>query len=172
MSFVCGGSATPDDALRVLAGLVSCCYGAAEDGPTACTCWEPEFELDQEPIDTTLVPATRSAMCADCAYRPDSPERSGDDRYMCASEDGLPDVPVASTFWCHQGMRKPLRWRHPLGIVVECTGDFYKPPIAEIDGQAVPFKADGTPGDRCAGWAAHRRLDGAVVAELAKGAAS
>jgi hypothetical protein len=122
-----------------------------------CTCWVPEYDLEQtEP--TAAEPATRLVMCSKCAYKPTSPERSGDPSYEL-SDSELPagDVP----FWCHEGMRKPLRWRHPLGIVIEATGDYYDPPMILDGAQPVPYKADGTPGDRCAGWAAlRRRLSG------------
>jgi hypothetical protein len=146
---ICGGGGAPNDTLRVLSGLLSCCHGAAEDGPADCTCWEPEFDVDQAPIDPGLPVATRSAMCSDCAYRPDSPESTADDRY---AERPTPGVGV---FWCHQGIRKPVRWRHPLGITVECTGDYYQPPqVRDPAGNIVTYRADGTPAEQCAGWAA------------------
>lgn len=155
MTFICGGgSAAPDAALRALVGLADCCIGAITDGPAGCTCWEQEFDLEQAPPDTDLVPTTRDKMCDDCAYRPTSPERTGDEGYAFGDEE-LPSGPVP--FWCHQGIRKPLRYRHRLGIVVEATGDHYAPPEVTIDGAGVPFRADGTPAQRCAGWAAMSR---------------
>jgi hypothetical protein len=147
VTFVCGREAAPPEALRVLVELRECCLDAIEGGPADCTCWEPVYEVDQAKPNLTLAPTTRTAMCADCAYRPDSPERQGDDRY----QDHLGDD--AAPFWCHQGMRKPVAYRHPAGITVEAEADHYAPPIH----QGVPRKADGTPGDRCAGWAAHHR---------------
>lgn len=152
MTFICGaGNAAPDEALRVMVALKDCCLGALEDGPGGCTCWEAVYDLDQAPVDRLSMPGTRAEMCADCAYRPGSPESQGDDRYV-----GKPTAPGV-VFWCHTGMRKPLRYRHPAGITVEVTGDFYKPPIRDVDGVAIPYKADGTAGERCAGWAAHQR---------------
>lgn len=160
--FVCGGASAPADALRTLTGLAHCCLGAAEGDPGDCTCWEPVYELDQQPLNLTMHPATRPKMCDDCAYRPTSPEAQGDPNYSERPELG------AGTFWCHQGMRKPVAWRHPLGITIEATGDFYEPPIRPFrGGEPVPYKADGSPGDRCAGWAAALRQDAATVGELA-----
>lgn len=163
--FVCGGGGAPADALRTLTQLAHCCIGAAEHGPGDCTCWEPEYELEQQTPDTSIEPTTRATMCADCAYRPDSPERSGDPNYQHSDEDGFSEL-AAGVFWCHQGMRKPLRWRHPAGISVEAIGDYYSPPLRERDGELVPFRADGTPGERCAGWAAHRRRESDMLADV------
>lgn len=156
--FLCGGQAAPSEALRVIIGLRECCMGAFEGGPADCTCWEPVFEVDQAELQRGLVAGTRTTACSDCAYRPDSPERAGDERYMGSAPGELERLAAgAGTFWCHDGMRKPKEWRHSrLGIVVPATGDFYDPPMVDVDGEAIPFKADGTPGDRCAGWAARR----------------
>lgn len=161
---ICGAGGAPADALRTLTQLTGCCLGAAEGGPVGCTCWEPVYDLEQQPVDREAEPGTRSAMCADCAYRSTSPEAKGDPSYSPRPEHG------DGTFWCHQGMRKPVAWRHPLGITVEATGDFYDPPIHRSlsSGEPVPFRADGTPGERCAGWAAHRRDDNRLLADLAE----
>lgn len=168
---ICGTGGTPAEVVRQLATLTSCCLGAAEGGPLDCTCWHPEYDLTQGTLARDEpVPATRSAMCADCAYRPTSPERSGDERYSQP-----PDPATAAVFWCHQGLRKPLRWRHrTLGITVEATTDSYEPPmrVHDNDGrpEVVPYKANGLPADRCAGWAAHQvaeaRMASEVLAEL------
>ncbi len=165
---LCGaGPVAPGGALRVLVELATCCYGAAEGGPLDCTCWEPEYDLDQQP---PAIPApavvTRAKMCDSCAYRPDSPERSGDDRYLGAEDGELERIARTDVFWCHEGMRKPVRWRHRLGITVEASTDAYEPPMRVVDDGTVPFKADGSPGDRCAGWAAHRRSMGLAVAGI------
>lgn len=151
---------TIDGALRALAGLMDCCTGAAVYGPTRCTCWVTEYDLVQQPVEPGLVVGVhdRAKMCDACAYRPDSPEARGDPRYQGRAPDG-------ATFWCHEGMRKVARWRHPgLGITVEADGDYYQPPMVKHRtqagrGEAVPFKADGSPGERCAGWAAHQGRD-------------
>lgn len=140
---------------RVLALLTACCYGATTIGPEACVCWEvvyDEEQVDVAPVDPASIEPWPE-MCVDCAYRPDSPERSDDERYAHAEMlDELPhgDVP----FWCHRGMRKVKEWRHPSGIVVQADGDYYEPP--QRDG--VPFQYDGTPARQCAGWATRHEL--------------
>ena len=151
IDFICGDDA-PAQALRVLVSLRRCCLGASVYGPHRCTCWEPEFDLQQCPV-IEGEPGQRETMCVDCAYRPNSPERSGDERYSHADEQEL--LNLTEPFWCHQGMRKPVRWRHPAGITVDADTDAYRPPIVNN----VPYKSDGTPGDRCAGWLAHRKRD-------------
>lgn len=134
-----------------------CCYPSAEDGPNACTCWEPVYDLDQAPTLASGLEhiETRSEMCTDCAFRPDSPERQGDDRYNHASDDELREL---DHFWCHQGMRKPVAYRHPYGITLTADHDAYDPPQRTVGNIRVPFKADGTPGDRCAGFDAWKRI--------------
>jgi hypothetical protein len=129
---------------------VPCCYGSAEYGPARCTCWESVYEVEQTEPRTDLDAAVRPSMCVDCAYRPGSPERTGDpkaagDEYLLRRlvESGDP-------FWCHQGIRRPTHWRHPSGATVPGSPFAYSPPI--IDGR--PYKADGTPADYCGGWAA------------------
>lgn len=47
-------------------------------------------------------------------------------------------------------MRRPTSWRHPSGATIPGDHADYQPPI--IDG--VPYRADGRPGDLCAGWTA------------------
>lgn len=139
------------------AGQGMCCYGSAVIGANGCTCWVSEHDIAQEPPDTAVVPATRAEMCADCAFRPDSPERIGESA-AAYDQDDL-DTMVHSTrdeFWCHQGMRLVLGRRHPAGVfVTQPDGEklAYDPPIIE----GVPYRADGSPGDRCAGLAARRR---------------
>lgn len=120
-----------------------CCYAAAEDGPAACTCWEPIYDAEQAEPRTDVVPETRSQMCGDCAYRPDSPERAGDPYFGLA----------LTNFWCHRGIRRP-RWRHPDGRVRPGDPADYQPPV--IDG--VPYRADGLPAARCGGWAGRSDL--------------
>lgn len=153
-------SGAPSSALSVLVRMASCCYGAVEDGPSGCTCWTPVYDRDQATPDPTVAPKVRE-QCDDCAFRSDSPERTGDDRYVSTD-----DVPVGQPFWCHRGMRKPVAWRHPAGIVVEVDGDFYEPPQRRVGRLGVPYKADGSPGDICAGWAARNREDAVFVAAL------
>lgn len=129
-----------------------CCMGEATQGPDHCTCWVPVYERDQEKPDEKAVPGTRTEQCEDCAYRADSPERQGDEEV-----DGTPElleriVVEGQPFWCHQGIRRPLLWKHPSGMTVDGSASDYKPPI--VDG--VPYQADGRPADICAGWSARR----------------
>lgn len=170
MSFVCGGAETPSPVGRQLAALLHCCMGAAEDGPAGCTCWAPVYDQEQQPTLWNLQPGQRTEMCGDCAYRPDSPERQGDDRQACSDPGELDDLARGDIpFWCHVGLRKPVAYRHEtLGIVVPADVDAYDPPLVILevkawdDGQVVhrmkvPVKADGSAGDRCAGWAARKK---------------
>jgi hypothetical protein len=133
------------------AGDGICCAGAAMFGPQRCTCWTPVFDLEQQqPKPGTM--AARSSMCPDCAYRGGSPERRGEDGYQ-GDEDSLGEmVATGSPFVCHQGMRKPARYRHPSGAETAGHPAAYEPPV--IDG--VAYKADGTPADLCFGWSLRR----------------
>lgn len=146
----------PPDVGNALIKLAGCCYGSAEYGPAACTCWDPVYDLDQRPAVLAGI-ETRTEPCADCAYRPDSPERTGDERY--AHGDVLDELPGGDTpFWCHQGMRKPVAWKHPCGITVVATTDAYDPPQITAVGRRIPLKANGRPADMCFGWAARAEL--------------
>lgn len=118
---------------------VVCCAGAAMGGARGCTCWEPVYDLQQFPPDTSIEHETRTVMCGDCAYRPDSPEREGDPY-------ALLDLP---SFWCHKGIRRPKEWRHPDGRVRAGDPADYQPPIVG----EVPYRADGRPAAQCGGWA-------------------
>lgn len=128
---------------------VYCCLNEIEDGPAACTCWRPEYDQTQaDPVPPTspdeLQVQTRK--CHDCAYRPGSPERSDED-----SAEALRDHAYgARPFFCHTGVRKPVRWRHPDGRTVDGDPADYRPPV--VDG--IPYQADGRPSLICAGWAA------------------
>lgn len=131
----------------------ACCEGSAVRGPQYCTCWATEFDLGQAPPEPEFDPGTRDAMCGDCAFKPGSPERQGDERYNGDAEFLDRIVVTGERFFCHVGIRRAVRLVHPAGAVVEVPPGDYRPPI--IDG--IPYKADGTPGDLCAGWAARRR---------------
>lgn len=139
----------------------SCCWGVVVYGPQRCTCWEPVYDLEQASPDPEaarwlaagIEPSTRRRMCGDCAYRPGSPERSGDETYAGDPEFLEHIAGAGERFWCHQGMRRPVLWRHPSGIEIPGHPGAYRPP--KVGG--VPYKADGTPGDLCAGWAARGR---------------
>ncbi|HEY0641266.1 MAG TPA: hypothetical protein VGD67_26860 [Pseudonocardiaceae bacterium] len=147
------------------AGDGYCCLGAVMRGPDGCTCWTDVHDRDQAEPDPTAVqllaagvtPSVRPQMCGDCAYRPGSPERTGDDRFRGDAEL-LEDLAADGTrFWCHDGMRRRLGRTftvagHPAMSVPSGPGD-YAPPIVD----AVPYRADGQPGLLCAGWDARRR---------------
>jgi hypothetical protein len=117
-----------------------CCFAAANDGPAACSCWEPIYDLEQAEPRIDVTPQTRSQMCGDCAYRIDSPERREDPYALVDLEN----------FWCHRGIRRPVRWRHPDGRERPGSPSDYQPPIVA----GVPYRADGQPAARCGGWAA------------------
>lgn len=144
--FVCGGGGplpflTSED---LAAGNQWCCLSDAEDGPSYCTCWREIYDREQEPVRSAIEPQTRATRCIDCAYRPDSPER--------ARGDVIEELP---NFWCHQGIRRPRAFQHPDGRIREVPDSAdYQPPVVG----GVPYKADGTPADRCAGWEQTRRL--------------
>ena len=126
--------------------LVPCCIGAAVYGPDSCTCWRPVFDMRQRRPRADVEPVTRSKSCHDCAFRRGSPERERGDEL-----ESLP-----SSFWCHDGIRRPRAWRHPDGrvrMVDLGTSPDYQPPIVGD----VPYRANGRPADRCAGWAAFHR---------------
>jgi hypothetical protein len=126
-----------------------CCVGAALRGVHHCTCWEPVFDFEQEPLHEGPS-EIRSKCCHDCAYRNGSPERSGDDdddtdQLMMVAHDSQ------RTFWCHQGVRRIIAFRHPDGRELPAGDGNYAPPTAPDR----IFRADGRPGELCAGWAAH-----------------
>jgi hypothetical protein len=145
---LCGGSNYPVEVPDLGA---PCCYGAAIYGAQACTCWEPVYDLAQQQ-PRTAVPQVRATPCADCAYRGGSPERRGDPEYAGSGAELDRIVEAGEPFYCHQGIRRPVRYRHPSGAEVEGHAASYDPPIVV----GVPHRADGAPADLCAGWAARR----------------
>ena len=149
---------------------VPCCMGSACNGWHACTCWEPIYlPAEQAYPLPRQVPAVMPSMCADCAYRPGSPERRGSPDAMVDSEK-LDDLAISrSPFWCHDGLRYVAALRHA------STGELWHAESAE-DGRAVahydppiidgrPYRADGTIGALCAGWDARRRAWAAAPAD-------
>lgn len=136
---------------------VPCCAGSAMFGPERCTCWTPVYDREQATELRADLPAgVQPKMCIDCAYRPRSPERTGDPEAAGNEELLRQLVDGGQPFWCHQGMRRPLRYEHPSGATVEASELEYAPPMRKVGGRMVPFKADGTPADLCGGWAALR----------------
>jgi hypothetical protein len=123
------------------------------DGPQACTCWSPIYDLKQQrTIAPGQKPRVRSTPCLDCAYRGNSPERRGDPAYAGDADELERLVQAGEPFYCHQGIRRPVRYRHPSGAEVAGHAASYDPPIVN----GVPYRADGTPADLCAGWSARR----------------
>lgn len=139
-----------------------CCYGYMHDGWRGCTCWVPVFNAErQETPDAEHVrllaagiePNTRGEMCVDCAYRPGSPEKRGDQSYR-GDADFLEEIArKGERFWCHQDLLIVTAWRHPSGVEVPGHPGAYMPPIVA----GVPYKSDGSSGEVCAGWNARRR---------------
>lgn len=133
---------------------IPCCMGAAL-AENHCTCWEPIFDLEQQPLADGGEPGeitTRVKCCHDCAYRNGSPERS-DDRTEALDQHVWVE---GEEFWCHQGVRRVVAFRHPDGRVLPAGEGDYRPP-ADPEGRPVIWKADGTVAERCAGWAALRK---------------
>src|SRR5579871_4574369 len=135
---------------------IPCCMGYAAGGPGHCTCWEPIYDQEQQPFNPEAVVTSRDSMCHDCAYRKGSPERTGEDGYA-GDEDMLEHAVYSGTpFWCHQGVRKIVAYRHPTGAEIPAHAAAYGWLIKTINGRATPLKADGTPADICGGWCKKR----------------
>lgn len=128
-----------------------CCIGSAAMGPQHCTCWEPVYDTGQaEPVPGSL--GMRTRMCHDCAYRPNSPEKRGEKGYQGDAETLDELVMNGELFVCHQGFRRVVKYVHPSGAEIPAHPADYAPSF--IGG--IPHKADGSPGDLCAGWSARR----------------
>lgn len=148
---ICGGDSSyparvwaeqhPDD-------FRGCCEGDAIYGPERCTCWTPVYAVEQQPPRPDYVQA-QTSMCGDCAFRPGSPERDG----SLVEEALYESVRGGTPFWCHSGMRRPLKWMHPDGSEVEGSPDDWAPPIVG----SMPYQADGSPALLCAGAVAVAR---------------
>lgn len=135
-----------------------CCYAYAIYGPECCTCWVVVYEGGQQEPQRDVPQVTRSSMCADCAFRPGSPERRDSPRAVCGSDDLLRLVyDHREVFACHDGLRRAIGWSHPNGLYVPHAEEdgvvAYSPPI---EGR-VAYRLDGTPALHCAGLAAARR---------------
>lgn len=134
----------------------TCCAGAAIYGVDRCTCWEPIYDLEQQPLANDVPPKeipTQSKCCEDCAYRNGSPERSEEDGTERLLEIAYTD---GQEFWCHQGCRRVVAFRHSeTGEILPAGDGDYRPPIGPEE-RPVVWKADGTVAARCAGWNAHR----------------
>lgn len=127
--------------------------GRLDDLPDGGKGWTPVYDLDQADPQADSQPGVKFSMCGDCAYRPRSPERQGDDRYKGDAEFLDRIVRDGHPFWCHQGMRRPVAFRNEGdGIEIPAHPGSYDPPIRG----ALPYKADGTVADLCAGWVLRR----------------
>jgi hypothetical protein len=141
------------------AGQGMCCLGTILNGPDGCTCWRARYDREQcDPAAMRLLsaearPVTRRRMCVDCAYRPRSPEKNGDETYQGDAQELQRLARDGRPFFCHVGMRRVQAWRHPSGVEVLGHPGEYDPPI--VDG--IPYRADGSPAELCAGWGACRR---------------
>lgn len=128
---------------------VGCCWGDVQNGAEGCRCWVPIYDAEQavpvppaSPDDIQI----QKRMCGDCAFRKGSPERTDewkDEALLSLAEEGTP-------FYCHEDMRRPVRWEHPDGRVIDGSTDDWQPPII----RGLPYRIDGRPGLLCAGWAA------------------
>lgn len=133
---------------------LTCCYGVAAAGPHACTCWRPVYDhTEQTNPDETAQSTVRPRMCGDCAYRPGSPEKTGDPQHRGDATELEILAESGSPFYCHDGMRRIVRWCHPSGAELPGHPADYAPPMVG----ATPYRTDGKPGLLCAGWDARRR---------------
>ena len=148
--FICGPGPIP--VTLPDAGKGECCIESVLGGPQECACWKPVYGEAQQEAKAGP-PNVQPRPCGDCAYRGDSPERSGDETFY-GDWDDLEDLAISGKpFYCHAGMRRKAQWAHPSGAVADgCPGD-YDPPVVN----GVPRKADGSPADLCGGWWARVR---------------
>ena len=124
--------------LQLLTAPTDCCEGRINSGPAGCTYWEPIFDFDETEPD----PDTAAA-CGDCPDRAGLDVRrlrlpaqfSGEARTGDAGR-GRRRVGAHRRLWravyCHERMRTPLAWRHPMGQMIPADPDRhsdYQPPI-------------------------------------------
>jgi hypothetical protein len=96
-------------------------------------------------------------MCHDCAYRKDSPERNGEEGFQGDEEELFHIVATGKKFYCHQGVRKIVKYRHPSGMEIDAHPADYNWRLVTKDGETFPIKADGSAADICGGWCKNRR---------------
>lgn len=156
-AFLCGGGGSAGARIWAAANPDAepdpCCMESFDGGPADCTCWIPEYDLEETRPARLVTDAdlqVQPLMCGDCAYRPGSPELADE-----WEREALLELPTRDNkrFFCHQGMRRPIRWRHPDGRVVDGDPADYQPYMKD----SIAYQADGTPGLLCAGWDARRR---------------
>lgn len=140
------------------AGLC-CCYGAAIYGPDRCGCWLPVYDVVQQRPRLDLPSSVMPKMCGDCAFRPNSPERQGHPSVRGDWETLQALVVGGEPFWCHDGLRAPVAFVHPPSGTWHVVDDdlaFHPPIQRDAHGIPTPYRANGSPGDLCAGWTAMR----------------
>ena len=126
--------------------------GAAAMG--RCTCWEPVYSEPQALPVLPLAPSKpRRGCCGTCGVVDDLTDELGIER---SAVKGRP-------FFCHQGFRRIVEYRHPDGRV-RPTGDHDYPDSTGhytlVNGHKIALKADGTAADLCAAWAKWAREAG------------
>lgn len=134
----------------------------ADRGPLTADDLTPIYDLPQAEPRPDEVPGVMEAMCGDCAFRPGSPERTDDPTVSVGSEQLEQLVTGGTPFWCHNGMRRRVGSSVDLGdgrtvSVHEDDPSAFDPPM--LTGSPlgpIPYKADGSPADLCAGWTARR----------------
>lgn len=160
---------TLDEILNMLEGRmlpdptpdgVPCCDSSAYWGPEHCTCWQRVHDQDQNKPEEDVAPLTAQTMCADCAFRPASPERRDSEHAVCSSGDlmRLAKPTNQERFFCHRGMRAIVGHYHPSASIYAPYAPVdavvaYDPPIINN----IAYQADGSPALLCAGLAAARR---------------
>lgn len=131
----------------------TCCMGEA--GMGRCTCWEPVYSEPQAPpADPFPPPSVRSACCGTCGVVDGLTEELG---IETAALVGRP-------FFCHQGFRRILEYRHPDGRTRPARGEHDYPEsqghYIDAGGYRIPIRADGQPAQLCAAWARWARPHG------------
>lgn len=157
-TFICAHPAPPGMGPLPDAGEGLCCYGAAVYGPDRCTCWVEVCDRPQAPAraDASNIGQPGDAPCSTCAYRPDSPERTGA-AHVDGDEATLRRlVAEGRPFYCHAGMRHVVAYEHPSGARVDLPPEHATAAFRPLMVDGVPYQADGTPALLCAGWFARR----------------
>lgn len=130
-------------------GVYGCCWASINSAGDLCSCWIPVFDVEPSEALQEGPAAVLRRSCHDCAYRLGSPERE-------ALEGGPPEYGRHQPFLCHQGVPRIVAWQHPAGVRVDVdplTDDYL--PTQRGD---RAWRADGSPAELCAGWAATNRI--------------
>jgi hypothetical protein len=100
---------------------LQCCGPAILDGPRHCECWTPVYDREQSCVlraDLLPMPALPPRMCHDCAYRPGSPERQGDEGFQCSEPGELDDLATQPIRQVYEAVEIPLHDRHRQVVAV------------------------------------------------------